>query len=395
MQSILNACSKQITARKFSIIRMGIALLVVLLLLPFISISQITVQGTVLSEATGLPVEGASLYFNNTSIGTSANAVGKFSLSLPDIGNAELIVSAVGFQLLVFKPDAAAIKNKNIIFKLAQKEGQLKDVLILTDAVRKKYLAIFETQFLGITEEAAGSSIKNLKDIYFTSGDSKNSFKAYSDTSLVIINKMLGYKISFELIEFLYDQQSGRTSYYGYTRFEEMGDKKRWVKNRKRCYYGSTVHFYRSLIGNRLKEEGYKIYLIKPLKFTTDSSTNAKGKNIAMPPKQQEEMGMAVGVVAAQIVQPDSSNSNNYNIFIPGKLMVQYDKEPASKNYLRKSTFVQGYLPVGFRSYVTVKAPFISLNNMGIANNPIDVEYGGYWIYEKAANMLPFNYIPE
>ena len=75
--------------------------------------------------------------------------------------------------------------------------------------------------------------------------------------------------------------------------------------------------------------------------------------------------------------------------------MVQYDKEPASKNYLKKSTFIAGYMPVGFRSYVTVKTPFISLNKMGIINNPADVEYSGYWIYEKAANMLPFNYQPE
>lgn len=390
MKSVFNVSNKQIVDRLFSMIKSNTNLLVILLLLPFISIAQIT--GTVLSEATGLPVEGASVYFNNTSIGTSANAAGKFSLPLPDIANAEMIISAVGFQLLVFKPGAAGIENKNIIFKLAQKEEQLKNVLILTDAVRRKYLAIFETQFLGITEEAAGSSIKNRKDIYFTTGDSKNAFRAYSDTPLVIINKMLGYKISFELAEFLYDQLNGRTFYYGYTRFDEMGDKKRWVKNRKRCYYGSTVHFFRSLIGNRLKEEGYRIYLIKPLHIPADSSSAGSG---GKPASGQNEMAMAVGVTAAQIIEPDSSNSGNYKIAIPGKLMVQYDKEPASKYYLKKSTFIAGNMPVGFRSYVTVKTPFISLNKMGIINNPADVEYSGYWIYEKAANMLPFNYAPE
>ena len=301
-----------------------------------------------------------------------------------------LIISGVGFQLIVFKPGEAGIQDKNIVFKLSPKEQQLKEVLILTDAVRKKYLAIFEREFLGITQEASRSSIKNKRDIYFTSGGAKNSIKAHSDTPLVIINKMLGYKISFELGEFFYDNNNGRTFYYGYTRFEEMGDKNSWIKNRKRCYYGSTVHFYRSLIANDLKKQGYQVYLIKPLHFSTDGSS----KLTNVKPNEQEEMAMAVGVTATQIIVADSSDSNNYNITIPGKLMVQYERDPSSKNYLKKNTFIQGNLPVGFRSYVTVKAPYISLNNAGIINNPMEVEYSGYWIYEKAANMLPFNYMP-
>jgi hypothetical protein len=349
--------------------------------LPFASIAQIIIQGKVINEVTGKPLQGTSIYFNNTTIGTSTNADGRFSLPLPEIENAELIISSVGYQRLVYKPEAATIQNKTIVFKLVQKEEELKDILILTDAVRKKYLAIFEREFLGITEEASHSNIQNKKDIYFTSGDSKNSFKAYSDTPLTIINKMLGYKVSFELVEFFYDQQNGRTSYYGYTRFDEMGDKNRWVKNRKRCYYGSTMHFYRSLIGNHLQLEGYKVYIIKPLH--TD------------PSKPQQNMEMAAEVTAAQIITADSSNSNNYNVTIAGKMMVQYGREPASKNYLIKNTFIQGNIPTGFRSYITSTAPVISLNREGIINNPINVLYGGYWIYEKAANMLPYNYMPE
>ena len=76
-------------------------------------------------------------------------------------------------------------------------------------------------------------------------------------------------------------------------------------------------------------------------------------------------------------------------------IMVQYGKDPSSKNYLSKITFIQGSLPVGFRSYVTSTSSFISLNNAGIANNPMDLQYAGYWIYEKAANMLPLNYTPD
>jgi len=211
----------------------------------------------------------------------------------------------------------------------------------------------------------------------------------------VIVNKMLGYKISFELVEFSFDEQSGRTYFYGYTRYEEMGDKKRWIKNRKRCYYGSMVHFYRSLISNSLQPEGYKIFLVKPVQLNVDSANTGKNKNVVQfSAGRHEEMSIAVTVSAEQIIQPDSSDSNNYKITIPGKLMVQYDKDPSSKNYLKNKNFIQGNMPVGYRSYIMVNAPFISLNKAGIVNNPMDVECSGYWIYEKAANMLPFNYVP-
>ncbi len=378
----------------FSLARINTILLITLFFLPFNGITQIVVQGRVVSEATGLPLAGASVYFNNTSIGTSTNAEGQFSLSLPDIDNAELIISSVGYQLLIYKPEAATIQNKALVFKLTQKEEQLKEVLILTDQVRKKYLAIFEREFLGITEEASRSSIKNKKDIYFTKGDGKNVFRAYSDTPLVIVNKMLGYTISFELVEFFYDEQSGRTSYFGYTRFEEMGNKNRWIKNRKQTYYGSTTHFYKSLIANNLKKEGYQIYMIKPIHLATDSSNNGD-KNMSRQPKMQQEMDAAVEVNANQVITKDSTDNNNYIVNIPGKLMVQYGKNPSSKNYLNRIIFLQGSLPVGFRFYVISTSFNISLNNAGIVNNPMDLQYAGYWIYEKAANMLPLNYTPD
>ena len=366
----------------------GLVGLMICLLLPAVIFSQKTISGVVLNDENNQPIAGASVYFNNTSIGTSANSEGRFLLPVPELMNSELIVSAVGYELLVFNVSAATVENKNYIFKLSAKVQQLRDVLILTDAVRRKYLSIFETNFLGITEEASRCKIENRKDIFFTSGDAKNTFRAYSDTPLVIVNKMLGYKISFELVDFYYNEQNGRTYYYGYTRFEEIGDKNRWVKNRKNVYRGSTLHFYRSLIANTQKEEKFQLYLVKPVSFSS-GGTNAK------PPAAKEEMAMAVGITASQIIQPDSSNVNQFKVTVDGKLMVQYDKEPASKKWLSTHTFLTGSMPVGFRSYIKVNAPFISLSNTGIVNNPMDLEYSGYWIYEKAANMLPYDYDPD
>ena len=100
------------------------------LLFNIATIAQINIAGKVVNDQTGSPVQGASVYFNNTSIGTNTNAAGQFSLQNSNVVNAELIISCVGYELLVFKIGAATIQNKNFTFKLAVKEQQLRDVLI-------------------------------------------------------------------------------------------------------------------------------------------------------------------------------------------------------------------------------------------------------------------------
>lgn len=356
--------------------------------------AQININGRVLMEESGLPISGASVYFNNTSLGTSTNAAGEFHIFSAEGMRNEIIVSCVGYETIVFKPENEITKDKIWVFKLKLKEKQLTDILIVPDAQRIKWLNIFKDNFLGITEEAGHSTILNISDIYFTQGSDSREFKAMSDTPLVIINKMLGYKISFELIDFSYNEQSGFTSFYGYTRYEELSNKKKWIKNRRRCYYGSTIHFYRSIITDNLKEEGYSIFLINPMHIKEDSSATINKKNIFQK-NNGSDMNIAVATTAGNIIQQDRNNMDTYIISFPDKLMVQYSKDPANKNYLQSRILIQGSLPTGFRSFIHLKVPHLFVDKTGIVNNPMDILYSGYWIYEKVANLLPFNYLPN
>ena len=43
---------------------------------------------------------------------------------------------------------------------------------------------------------------------------------------------MLGYKISFDLVEFWYDDATGKSDFVGYCSYEETGDNKKYEKNR-------------------------------------------------------------------------------------------------------------------------------------------------------------------
>ncbi|MFD2552478.1 carboxypeptidase-like regulatory domain-containing protein [Bizionia sediminis] len=72
---------------------------IVISLLCFNVFSQKELSNTVLEGSTFLPIESASVYVKNTTIGTVTNADGKFLLTVPNAyANDTLIVSSIGFK---------------------------------------------------------------------------------------------------------------------------------------------------------------------------------------------------------------------------------------------------------------------------------------------------------
>lgn len=350
----------------------------------FPSEAQQAFSGKVLNDESGQPIPGASIYINNTSVGTLSNTSGEFHI--PDIIEGELIISSVGFERIIYKLNKNELGQRSFTFRLQPKQELLQDVMVMPDATRRRFLSIFRDHFLGITEEADMSKVTNLDAIYFVkpAGD-KDGIIALSDTPLTIINRKLGYKIEFDLAEFYINEKVNRTYFYGFTRYNEMGDKKKWVKNRRKAYYGSTVHFFRSLINDQLEQEGYSIY-----KILGDTSTKKPGGQVTI---SSRGMDIAIAAKASDIIKKDSNDI--YSASWGKKLMVQYHKKPAGKTYLSQKTMVTGALPNGFRSYLHTEEKVIRIDGNGLLLDPLKVFFSGYWIYEKAANLLPYNYIPE
>ena len=365
--------------------RLGFLYIIIFFFSPPVLCAQFLLKGKVLNADTDLPLSGVSIYFNNTSLGALSNNIGEFTITNAIEG--ELVISSVGFERIVYKITKEELGRKSFTFKLYAKETVLQDVLIMPDATRQRYLKLFKDNFLGQTEEADMSRVINLKDIYFIKPENdKDGIIALSDTPLTIINRKLGYRVEFELAEFYLDEKKGRTSFYGFTRYNEMGERKKYDKNRRKVYYGSNLHFYRSLINDQLDKEGYSIY-----KIIEDSLQPGKnGINI-----NSKKMDIAFAVRAADIVKKDTA-SEFYTAGWGTKLMVQYNKNPAGKSYLARKLFVAGSLPNGFRSYLHMQdAGSVQIDRYGILVNPLMVYYSGYWIYAKAASMLPYNYYPE
>lgn len=351
--------------------------------------AQIVIKGKVLNNKSNLPVVNASVYFNNTSIGTVTNNNGEFILITGSIYTGELIISSVGYQPLSYPVNNRDADKSTYTFKLDIKESVLKDILIINHATRMEWLKMFKENFLGVTEEGNSCRIENLNDIYFIAGKNKNIIYAYADTPLVITNSLLGYQISFDLIEFSYDKENRQTYFTGYNRYTEMGDKKRWIKRRKQNYFGSTMHFYRSLVNKSLEVEGYTIFEITKLPQNTDSAT-------VIPPSHIQAINFSVAspIAASQILFIDTI-TNNYFIACPNQIMVQYNKIPHSTYYLTQKGFFAGVEHFGFTAFINLLSDKVELNTQGIISNPLQVMYTGFWMYEKMGNQLPFNYNSE
>ena len=357
----------------------------ILLLFFFIkpTCAQTSFTGKVINENDGSPIQNASVYFNNTTIATHTNGQGEFKFDNINSLNTELVIFCYRYELIVFKPTAAQLAIKRFIFKLHTKEiiGTKKEDLSLK--LKTGPQNIFYSNFVGITEEAAKSSITNEKDIYFIQDSANQSFRVYSDTPIVIINSMLGYKMSYNLVAFFYNEITTEAFFTGYCRYEKLGDDKKYQRSRNKCYNGSMQHFYRSLIANQLYQKGFNTFLINPEVVPGDSTnTIIYHKENARP------------ITAQQILMIDSSN--NFFIGINGRLLVQYNKNPATKSYLSQIVpYLSGNLDKGIEVYIEIRNSPIELTSIGVPVDDTNISFDGFWNYERVANTLPYDYQPE
>src|SRR6187399_1016824 len=220
---------------------------------------QFYIRGRVTDNETQLPLKGASVYINNTTKGSTTNDNGDFEIGPLQSGRYEVVASFVGYDALLY---SAEIKSSNlrISFKVEKKEEMLREVLVLSSELRKRYLDIFKKYVIGISVAADHCQIKNIEEVQFASGDTKDEIQAYTEKALVIENPELGYTIHFDLLQFYYNKATNGAYFFGYTRFVDWGKdektKKKWIRKRRQTYEGSTVHFFRSLvISDRQKKD--------------------------------------------------------------------------------------------------------------------------------------------
>ncbi len=238
-----------------------------LLLAPFFVFAQQKYQltGSVVEKGnTAIP--GASVFIEGTTMGTQTDANGHYVLKNIPPGRHRLVASMVGYVPKMVLIDLPG-KTLELTFSLEEDNKTLAEVRVVgtQDKTWEKQFRAFEKGFLGESYSKKEVYITNREVVDFS--ENEDAFTAKATQPLQIVNKTLGYKITYFMDNF--EKTNSLTAYKGLASFEKLvpedaRQERRWQRNRVEAYEGSMKHFLKALVENRLEEEGFNAYLLKP-----------------------------------------------------------------------------------------------------------------------------------
>jgi len=386
--------------------------------------AQIPIKGTVVYN--NEPLESTTVYLNNTTYGTITNKTGEFNLSINE-GVYELIISHIGFKTITHNLDTSTYNNSQI-FSLTEENVILDEVVVKakkdTSAWEHNFAA-FKRQFIGRSEFSKDCKILNPEVLLFNFDAQNDIFTVDAKENLHIKNEALGYEIYFDLEYF--SKSENKIAYMGYSYFIDLkggkSKKRRWAKNRLKAYNGSPIHFYKSVLKNNTKEEGFIIHKFerkenkdRPSQEEIDAAHSIL-RSANMPiilskqiknPKNAIDSALVVlnkkrlpkyvdSLYESDISLSDnvSSEKNNFMLQFEDNLMIVYAKEKEEEGYILRNPFSKPRKALSQTSNIIPLVDKSILYSTGILAQPLDVLYEGYWSYEKISHLLPLDYTPN
>lgn len=377
-----------------------------------------TIRGIVLNADDNSILTSASIFINNSSRGTIANAEGKFTLEGITQNNFELIISYSGFVAVSLKITPENIGQFHTIRMTSRKEA-MEGILIAKPEKDgwKKWGKFFTESFIGQSDFAAQCVIENPKSLRFFFDVQKNMLTAYSNGNVMVRNNALGYLIKYQLEDFEYDFKKKMVTYVGYSGFQDLKTRSRkkrayWIKNRKEVYAGSIMHFMRSLYADSIAEQGFDVHE-KIRIFNNDSLFNKiylPGKTPKTLKTETDNYSVRVPEIPSFKKIPDfidlinmknfsfkevvSSNSatEEKEFYFENYLQIIYKNAMAKMDYLLANDLPK-YLKMNQNSdALLVSEESLVIGKDGSYFNPVNLISSGYWGWYKMAEMLPSDF---
>ena len=379
--------------RKYGFLKMNLSIVkIILIILFFLSSIQLssqpknhhTITGNVYDEESGEPIPFVNVFLDGTTLGSSTDQNGKYIISNIPRGAYRIIVSMIGYQrddrdLQLFDKSTITIN-----FELTTYVYKLEEINVTTE---RDYdwvddADVFRKNFLGSSNNSSECKIVNEEILEFIKSDDFH-LKAKAPEPLVIINKSLGYKVIFDLKNFVLSNDN-EVNYFGNIRFEELIPETDiqeldWGKRREEAYFGSFRHFLVSLCKGELRENGYYVYKVDYPDW------NDLRRHDFLNPNLTE-------IVERVTTIERILKFNDY-------LMVAYMNEWEEKRFQTYRNYLGSKI---FREldYQTswVKLPYGAAMfdiHGNIADKFQSIKVFGYWGWQKVADLLPINYVPN
>ncbi|BDD10363.1 hypothetical protein FUAX_27950 [Fulvitalea axinellae] len=388
------------------------ALFIALACLSFcFGLSAQSLKGIVLDANTQEPVPFANVFIDNTTVGTGTTPDGRFQFETGP-GPFTLVVSSVGYKTQAFSIETP--EKIELRIKLHPDTRMLNTVVVEEDLSQwEKHYAIFKNYFIGSpgTPFVDQCEILNPKVLHFDMNHRTRVFEAWADSSLHIRNKALRYDIYIHLVDFkvFFAKQRNQMRYF--TRFMDQTDgkpkgaRRRADKKRRFAYFGSRLHFYRSLYHDQLNASNFAVRRILEFpnphrpqqslinknlkKFRAQIRSNtSNGKKIMISTpimdslrywKRMNRLPKFHTTIVRDLLPADSLIDENKEIFFNGKILVLHNP---GKESMRESDVMK---------ITTEKLPVLS--NGQVAKGHLLV-CNRDWAEMKIAVLLPMDYKP-
>jgi hypothetical protein len=236
-------------------------------LLSFQVVNAQVVQGFVYDERS-LPVVGATVYFDGTTIGTTTNTEGFFTINLKAFSNSALVVSYMGYQTVIISNPFEVITHS---ITLVPKPLTIREVFVVPNPfTREQMIKVFRQEFLGANWAGRRCVILNEDDIDLYFDYESNRLEATSLKPLQIENRYLGYRVEFDLVEFYvkFNKRSLKRDFIhsslflGTSLFADYPEvSNRQLRRRHDSYLGSQLNFFRDLAKMSWGKEGFMIFV--------------------------------------------------------------------------------------------------------------------------------------
>ncbi len=339
-----------------------------------LSAAQFVITGTVVDSASKEPLVNASVFCQNTTLGTVTDKEGKFILSLKS-GGYDLIFSYTGYHTQTLR----VTENNKIDIQLVKEEKSMGEVVLrntyeVADGWAK-YGDFFFQNFIGSTPNAAKCTLLNPEVLKFYYYKRSNRLKVLATDAIQIANHALGYNLRYQLDSFVYFYNTHVNSYRGYCLYTEMeaddSTKQVWSKARAKAYEGSKLHFMRSYYDSSLYEDGWVIDML--------DEKNEKKFNRVDNPYDTLYYGALDSTLQIEI-------------WFPRKLSIAYTNKKPEPEYLKKMGLPKNVqYPI---SYIDIKET-IAITENGYYYEQKDWLNQGYWSWKNVADLLPYDYLPD
>jgi hypothetical protein len=349
------------------------SILIVLIFSQLSLVAQQRIYGIVYDSSTHQTLPYANLFFNNTSIGTATNSNGKFEIINNNFDRVNLIISFIGYEQKSLWIDISS-KETYLEIGLNPASKLLSEIVVSGkgEINRKKYIQLFEKEFLG-TNDHNKCRILNIDSIDFYE-DESNSLIARTNVPIQIENKELGYRILFYLVDF--KSSSDGYSIKGNTFFQQLPAKSKkqlseWKANRTMAYRGSLQHFIYALKFDSLQQDRFKLYQSLPGLENTRNS----------PFFYTQELNSTVFELSVDSLIHDSQNQ----LFVV--------KTPIEIHYTQAATQQKLYSDVNHQvSWLETVFDTIRIDTKGQLSNPTEIIMAGDMSLQRISKMLPTDY---